>query len=195
MSPRPVRFVRDVVLERALTALLKHGADMTLAQAGVEVGLTGARMGQMFGSKRGLLVAISGHWVTKQQQRLAEAAARPRAPLRRLLDGAAALTSDWASAAEFPRIAAMIPRFAEDPALAAMGQKYQVMVRAFIAGCLSEAVGAGAIKGARVADLALTIDVVIGGAWMASVLRPGLPPETLLRGRLEAILRPYRTSR
>src|SRR3712207_5445213 len=90
--PRPRTVEDSAVLDAVAEVAGRVGpSSLTLAMVGEEVGLSPATLLQRFGSKRGLLLAMTERWATSGERPLAGDGGSPLATLR---DGLVALAAD-----------------------------------------------------------------------------------------------------
>ncbi len=192
MSPRPSTYSREEILTRALASVLARGPQASLADIGEDVGLTGARVGQLFGSKEGLFVAVARHFGERSRARLDAAMRLDAPPLERLVEGLAEIASSYVRPDEFPNVVHLAFSMAEDAEYARLVADYETLHDGFIRGCLSEAIKRGDLRGVKLDDLVDSVIVVANGVYFTYVLRRDRSLDATLRAQLAALLRPYR---
>lgn len=192
MSPRPSTYSDAEFLSRALTSLLARGPEASLAEIGADVGLTGARVGQLYGSKAGLMIAVARHYGEQSRARLDAATALDAPPLDRLIEGLVVIASSYVGPDQFPNAAHLMLRVGEDPQYASLVDDYKKVHDGFVRTCLREAVKRGDLKSVTVDELFEDVIAMANGVYLTYVLRNDRALATSLRARLASLLRPYR---
>lgn len=188
------RTVSDAqILTAAMHAMARLGpVRLTLADVAADVGLSPAALVKRFGSKRGLLLAVSRAASAGVPERFARLRARARSPLAALLEAATDLARLTRSAEELANHLAFLQLDVTDPELRAA---MLAMTRATIAGyraLLEDAVAARELRACDTRALARVIDAVVGGSLIAwAVVRTGTAT-AWVRADVETVLAPYR---
>lgn len=197
---RPRTASDDDILDATARAISRHGpARLTLASVASEVGITAAAILQRFGSKHGLLLALSRRGTAGGAEAVAAAVAaageRGASPLRALNE---LLTGDLRSLDSAEVLAnhvGMLQLDLTDPELRVEAQRHAATVREGIEQLLRAAVAAGELRpldGPDGARLALAVDCTYNGALVTWALTPRGPLPDWVRGQLDMLLRPYR---
>jgi AcrR family transcriptional regulator len=193
MSPRR-RKAEDVDVFAALVrVMLRRGpAELTLREIAAEAGVTAGALVQRFGSKRAMLLAHARHAAATGD--IGVTAPRPRtaSPLETLRT----VTSVYAQLADSPRAAirnlAYLHNDLADPDLRRHLLRSSRAARAYYAKLVADTVAAGELRAdTNVPALARSIEITLGGSFLAwAIYREGSAAEWL-REDLEATLRPY----
>ena len=195
MSPRTSTYSREELNDRVFVSVLARGPDATLAEIGEDVGLTGARVGQLFGSKENLMVAMAHYYGAQSRARLEAAMALDARPLERLVEGLSAIAAGYVNREQFPNTVRLLHWIEGDRAYAALIEEYQQVHDGFIRACLREAVKAGELKRGMIDELVEGVIAMANGAYFTHILRHDQRLDRSLRARLETLLRPYRITR
>ena len=167
---------------------------LTLAHVAKEAGVVPATLIQRFGTKRGLLLAVSSTAPPSVQQQFAATRAKYRSALTTLVELYVAC-SDFASTPEsMANGLAYLQNDLTDPEFRAITLAQFKALQAETRKLLDEAVTARELVNCDTAELARLIQQVNGGAMLNwSVFREG-SLAAWLRRDLEALLGPYRRS-
>lgn len=170
-------------------------AQLTLAHVAKEAGVVPATLIQRFGTKRGLLLAVSSTAPASVPGQFAAGRAKYRSPVKALVELYVAC-SDFASTPEsMANGLAYLQNDLTDPEFRAITLAQFQAVEAETQNLLDEAVAAGQLVNCDTAELARLIQRVNGGSMLSwAVFREG-SLAAWLRRDLEALLRPYRRSR
>jgi AcrR family transcriptional regulator len=191
--PRPRTLDDDAILDAAVRAVALAGpARLTLADVASEAGLAPATLIQRFGSKRGLLLAISERGAGRAGAGLRRARARHDSPLDALRAGLV----DDAGAASDPKAFANHLAFLQlelaDPDFHQHLHAYMESVLSEIRDLLDEAVERGELRAGGTRELAQTVLTTYNGALLTwAIFRRG----TLgawVRREIDAVLGPHR---
>ncbi|WP_329108631.1 TetR/AcrR family transcriptional regulator [Micromonospora sp. NBC_01699] len=197
MSPRPLAFTDDRILSAAASAIADIGpAALTLADVAQRTGASPATLVKRFGSKRGLLVAVSRRGV----QDVTEAFREPRregvSALDRLEDVLAGLTGGIKRHEQMAHHVAFLMMDLTDPELYAQAGDFTAALRDGIRGLLAEAARtgelAGAGAGAELDELAEALLIAYNGMMITWALQPRGVLGDRVRGQFRFLLRPYR---
>jgi AcrR family transcriptional regulator len=190
---RPRKATDEQVFAAAGRVMLRVGpAQLTLAEIAAEAGLTAGALVQRFGSKRNLLRALSARAAASQSDYFAQLRKAFPSPLAAIYEYARCFAQMAESPATLAQSLAYLQMDMTDPE---MRRQTAALYRATIAGfkdLLAAAIKARELAPhADPAELARTVQVMIGGSLMAwPFLRKG-SAESWVRHDLEAVLRPY----
>jgi AcrR family transcriptional regulator len=184
------------VFDAMVRVMLRAGPDeLTLAAIAAEAGLTAGALVQRFGSKRELMLAHAGHVAATGDVGL-EPAPRARSALAAIRNTVEPFAQLAASSDAALRNLAYLQRDLADPALYGNLLKMNRMARKHYAGLVAEAVAAEELReDTSVAGLARTIEVTLIGSFLAWIIYRDGPAAKWMRRDLDAVLRPYRTTR
>jgi AcrR family transcriptional regulator len=185
---RPRTVADDAVLDAAARLIGRVGpARLTLAHVAEEVGLSPATLLQRFGSKRGLLLAVT-------RRRVDFGTAGPTR-LEALIAGLIALSASVRTPEALANNLAFLQLDLSDAEFHAEAVAHFTAMREHVEALLAGAVEAGELAGADVEDLAETMITAYNGALITwAVLREGALEEWLRR-QIELVLAPYATRR
>ena len=193
MSPAPKKVTDDDVFAATQRAMMRRGPqELTLADIAGEAGVTAGRLVQRFGSKRGLLVALSARFAGSARPVFAGLRSAHRSPLS-TLRGYARCMADLAPTPEaLLRNLAYLQLDLVDDELRRNLVENARATRRELEALLQEAAAAGELRrDVDVRSLARTVEVVIGGSLMAwATYREGRAVDSLARD-LEAVLAPW----
>ncbi len=196
MVGRPRTVSDSDILVGAARAVNQHGpAGLTLATVATEVGLAPATLVQRFGSKRGLLLALTRRSVTMAPQQFAAAYARGDAALTTLLDVLVEMTSPIRTPDELANNLAFLQFDLVDPEFHRYARDHARVMRAEIWTLLDIAVELGELVDTDTAKLARSIHVAYNGSLVAWAIDRDGNLADYLRDDLEATLLPYRRVR
>lgn len=179
---RPRSISDDRLLAAAGVAIGRRGPGFTLADVGREAGVAAATLVQRFGSKAGMLAALSAHGTAhgvRAMRRAAAGAAPGRAAVLAALLAAAEGLDDPVTA---PNHLAQLGADLADPVLREAVRRDQEAVRGEVARMLDGAPGlGGAPSPAQAADVLVAL-------WNGTLLAWSLEPRGALAARLETAL-------
>jgi AcrR family transcriptional regulator len=183
----------DEILHATMSAMSRHGPiDMTLAHVAGAVGVTPAALIKRFGSKRGLLLAVSRAGSTGMAAAFAQLRASAKSPLAALIDATTQLARGTRSPEEAAHHLAFLHTDVTDPDF----RKPMVeMTRATLAGytnLIGDAIAKRELRDCDPPTLARVLYAIVGGSMITwAVLRKG-SAEACVRADIEAALAPYR---
>jgi AcrR family transcriptional regulator len=185
---RPRTRSDDELLDATVRAIGAVGPTrLTLADVAREAGVAPATLVQRFGSKRALLLALSG----RAAGRAAAAFPRPgNDPLKALADGLVALTAPVADPDAFAHHLAFLQLDLADPELRANAAAHARAVRRAIRRLLDAAVAAGQLAPCDTPALAAAVHAIYQGALIAWALDRRGTPGARVRAALRALLAP-----
>lgn len=196
MSPRPRTVSDEDILAAALRAMTRLGpVKLTLAEVAKEAGLSAATLVQRFGSKRGLLLAVSSSGAESVDASFEMLRTSHPSPLAATIAAATEMARCTQSPEELANSLAFLQIDVSDPDFRKpMLEMSQKALRGYEA-LLDEAVAAGELQPCDTQALARAINAVTGGSLIAwGVFREGAA-ERWVRADLETLLAPYRTDR
>jgi AcrR family transcriptional regulator len=189
---RPRTIDDGEVLAGAMRAIGRVGpARLTLADVASEAGLAPATLIQRFGSKRGLLLALSEQEAAAAGEHLRQARAEhdsPLAALRSALVESAATVDDPDA---FANHLAFLHVEVSDPEFHPHVRAYTAGVLAQVRALLDEAVAAGELRRCDTARLAATVQTTYNGALITWAIYRSGRLAGWLRRELDAVLEPY----
>jgi AcrR family transcriptional regulator len=194
MSPRPRQASDEAITAAALRAILRHGpARVTLAHVAREVGLSPAALVQRFGSKRGLLLALSSGGPAANVRVFEDLRARHASPMAALLGMAEAMAMLGRTPAEIANSLAFLQMDLVDAAFRRLAVKSSTACRAGIRALVVDAIALGELAPCDAGRLATALQAVMNGALLNwAVHRDGrLVPA--IRRDLETVLAPRRS--
>jgi AcrR family transcriptional regulator len=197
MSPAPRKASDDEVFAATQRAMTRYGPqDLTLAHIASEAGVTAGRLVQRFGSKRGLLLALSNRFGSGGRElfsALRQASSTPLGALReyaRCMAGLASSPDALARNLAYLQIDITDPEFRAN--LLANARETRRQLEAMV----REAVDAGELVGTTpVRQLARTVETVVSGALMTWACYQEGTAERWLSREVEAVLGPYLPAR
>ena len=171
---------------------------LTLAEVAREAGLSAATLVQRFGSKRGLLLAVSASAVTGIDgcfEAILERVRRERrSPLAALIDAATEMSRNSQSPEEMANHLAFLQIDVSDPDFHAHMLELSRRIESGYRALLDAAVAAGEIVKCDTARLARAIGGLCGGSLIGwAVFREGTA-EAWVRKDLDVLIGPYRTA-
>jgi AcrR family transcriptional regulator len=182
----------EAILMATMRAMARHGpVDLTLAHVAGDVGLSPAALIKRFGSKRGLLLAVSKAGSDGLADSFAALRTRP-SPLAALIDATTFLARHTRNAEELAHHLAFLQTDVTDPEFR---KPMLAITKATLAGyqqLLDDAIAKRELRACDTAQLARLLNAVVGGSLIAwAVLRRGTA-EAWVRADVEAALAPYR---
>jgi len=193
VSPRP-RKASDAEILAAAARVMGRVAPsgLTLAEVAAEAGLTPSAVVQRFGSKQGLLAALTRQAAADVPNAFAALRARHRSPLAALRAHARAFAGMGASAAGLAHHLAYLQLDLTDPAMHAAARAQASATRSELARLLADAVALGELTpDADPRRLARLVEVTLPGSLMTWALYEEGSAEAWVRRDLDAVLRPY----
>ncbi|MEV4628778.1 TetR/AcrR family transcriptional regulator [Micromonospora sp. NPDC049523] len=194
MSPRPLAFTDDQILAAAASAIADLGPGaLTLADVAQRTGASPATLVKRFGSKHGLLVAVSRRGVHDVTQAFHHPCASGVPALRRLEDVLVGLTGGIHRHEQMAHHVAFLMMDLTDPELYAQAGDFTAALRAGIRDLLAEAVQAGELAADVDLDgLAEALLVAYNGTMITWALEPRGALGERVSGQLRFLLAPYR---
>ncbi|HSU17001.1 TetR/AcrR family transcriptional regulator [Longimicrobium sp.] len=196
MSPRLKTATDAAILEAAIRAISRAGpARLTLAHVADEAGLAPATLVQRFGSKRGLLLAVSRYGAEQNRAGFDRARAASASPLAALVD-ALIEGSRWFDSPEaLANHLAFLQMDLTDPVFRALAVQASDEIRAGIRALLDDAVAAGQLAVHGTGRLASAVKATHDGSLLTWAIHRDGPLAAWLRRDLETLLAPYRPRR
>jgi AcrR family transcriptional regulator len=190
MSPRP-RTASDAEIIAALHRVISRVglARVTLADVAADVGLTAGALVQRFGSKRGLLLALSRGGADAVREQVAAARRDSPSPLAALFDYATSASQMVRTPEEFANHLAFFQLDLTDPEFHAPALDFFLAERDALRALLDDAVAAGELpRGTNTERLARAVQEAVNGARVVwAVVRDGTLEERT-RDALEMLL-------
>lgn len=193
MAGRPRSVTDTQILAAAGRAIARHGpARLTLGHVAREVGLTPATLLQRFGSKRGLLLALSAQGLAGVDAAFDRAGSEQKEPLATLRAALIGLVAGIDSRTNLANQIAFLALDLADPELHDLAARHSRALQARVRELLEQAMAAGslvAVDGARLADAVVT---TYNGALVTWALNGTGDLGSWLSNRLDFVLSPYR---
>jgi AcrR family transcriptional regulator len=193
MSPRPRKASDETVFLAALSVMSRLGpTQLTLAHIAAEAGLTAGALVQRFGSKRGLLIALSEHYAGST----AEMFQALRAPDSSALGTLYAYADCMAQMGKSPEaLAHNLSWFQQDLSDPDLRRNLLIHARASrreLQRLVQEGIADGSLrKDVKPASLARAIEVTVGGSLMAWAVHQEGTATSWVRSDLKALLDHY----
>jgi AcrR family transcriptional regulator len=194
VSPRRPKASDEEIFAAAGRVMSRVGpTQLMLADIAAEAGLTPGALVQRFGSKRGLLLAVSARAAQTTPGMFVELRAAHASPLAALRAYADCMAAMGESPAALAHHLAYLQLDLTDPDFHRHTMAQARATRAGLRDLVTAAVAAGELTPeVDAAALARTIEVTVGGSLMAwAFYREGAAAEWVRRD-LDAVLRPYR---
>jgi AcrR family transcriptional regulator len=192
MSPRLKTAADADILKAAIRAISRVGpARLTLAHVAAEVGLAPATLVQRFGSKRGLLLAVSRHGVGENRAAF-DRARGSASPLAALVEACVDATRWFETPEALANHLAFLQMDLTDPEFRALAAQASTEVRAGIRALLDDAVAAGELAVHGTARLAAAVQATRDGSLLTWAIHRDGSPADWIRRDLETLLAPYR---
>ena len=193
MSPRPRKVSDDEVFQATHRAMSRLGpGELTLAEIAREAGLTAGALVQRFGSKRGLLLALSDRYsggAKEMFDQLRQAHRSPLAALRAYSDCISRLAT---SPAALARNLSYLQIDLTDPDFRKHLVKQARASRKELQSIVEDAVAARELaRTTNARQLARTVEAVLGGSMMAWGYYAEGTAAQWMRQDLDAVLKPY----
>jgi AcrR family transcriptional regulator len=196
MSPRLKTASDAEILEAAIRAISRIGpARLTLAHVAAESGLAPATLVQRFGSKRGLLLAVSRHGAEQSRTGFERARAADASPLAALVEALVDASRWFASPEALANHLAFLQMDLTDPEFRALAVRASDEIRAGIRALLDDAVAVGELAVHGTARLAAAVQATHDGSLLTWAIHRDGPLTDWLRRDLETLLAPYRPRR
>lgn len=194
---RPRKATDDEVFEATHRAMARLGpAELTLAEIAKEAGLTAGALVQRFGSKRGLLLALSNRYSGGTREMFDQLRGAHRSPLAVLRAYAECVAGLATSPAALARNLSYLQLDLTDPDFRPHLVKHARASRVELRKIIDEAIAAGELaRGTDSRQLARTVEAVVGGSMMAWAYYEEGPASRWMRHDLDAVLKPYLTKR
>ena len=165
----------------------------TLAHVAREAGLAPATLVQRFGSKRGLLLAVSSQSAASMDACFDAVRQAHESPLDALLSAATEMARFSTTPEELANSLAYLQIDLSDPDFHRhILESSRAMQRGYRA-LLDEAVAAGELKPCDTKRLARAVEAVAGGSLIGWAIHRSGKAEAWVRRDLETLLEPYRT--
>ena len=193
MPGRPQKVTDDDVFAAAQRAMSRRGPhELTLADIAGEAGVTPGRLVQRFGSKRGLLVALSARFAGSAGAIFAELRATRPSPLATVRAYAACMADLAPTPEALLRNLAYLQIDLTDDVLRGHLVENARATRHEIEALLEAAAVAGELRrDIDVRSLARIVEVVVGGSLMSwATYREGKAVDWIVRD-LDAVLKPW----
>ena len=196
MSPRP-RTVTDAdILMAAAQVISKVGPTrLTLAHVGRASGLSPGALVKRFGSKRGLLLAMSRQGVESVDACFAAVRTAHPAPLDAFVAAALEMTRYVQTPQEVANALAYLQIDLSDPEFYALMKENNARIEAGYRRLLNEAVQAGALERCDTARLARAVGAMVTGSLLGWAIDRRGTAETFVRADLAMLLDRYRSAR
>ena len=166
--------------------------EWTLADIATEAGLTAGALVQRFGSKRGLMVALTEAWSQSAPQFFAQIRERSHSPLEALRVYADCMAEMGQSPSVFAHHLSYLQLDLTDPDLHKHVRAQSVAARAAIRRLLEDAIAAGELRQDVDSDrLARMVEVTLSGSLMTWAFYQEGDARTWMRNDLDSVLQPY----
>jgi AcrR family transcriptional regulator len=193
MSPRPRKVSDEEVFAAAYRAMSRLSpSELTLAEIAGEAGLTAGALVQRFGSKRDLMLALSGRYSSGTTEMFAGLRQAHRSPLAALRAYGDCLSQMAVSPAALSRSLSYLQIDLTDPDFRQHLEVQARSTRSELESLINEAIDAKELSQAvSPRQLARTIEAVLSGSMMAwAHYQEGTAAEWM-RQDLEAVLAPF----
>jgi AcrR family transcriptional regulator len=193
MSPRTSKVTDDDVFAAAQRAMTRHGpTELTLAHIAAEAGVTAGRLVQRFGSKRGLLLALSRRFGGGAGETFRALRAAHPSPLVALREYGACMAGLAPTPEALARNLAYLQLDLTDPDFRVNLLANARDSRRELEALVRDAVRSGElVRDTPPAQLARTVESVINGALMTWACHQEGTAQRWLKRELEAVLAPY----
>ena len=196
MSPRPRTITDADILAAAGKTIVRLGpAKLTLADVARDAGLAPATLVQRFGSKRGLLLALSRAALDDVEPCFARTRAARRSPLAALIAAATDMTQYVTSPEQLANALAFLQVDLSDPDFSAVAAENSRRMLAGYRRLLDEAVAAGELVPCNTARLARTVSAIASGSLLCWALMRQKAADKWVKADLMTLLDPYRKNR
>jgi AcrR family transcriptional regulator len=196
MSPRPRTVTDAEILEAAYRAMSRvTPTKLTLAHVAREAGLSPATLVQRFGSKKGLLLALSAGSLDSIDACFTAVREAHPSPLGALIAAATMMTEHTRTPEEMANHLAYLQMDLSDPDFHRNILEHSQRIEAGYRALLDEAIAAGELRPCDTARLARAIGAMSGGSLIGwAVYREGTAKEWVTAD-LATLLDPYRIAR
>jgi AcrR family transcriptional regulator len=193
VSPRPRTVTDDEILAATARAMSKvPPTRFTLAEVAREVGLAPATLLQRFGSKRGLLLALSSQSAASMDGCFDVVRQAHASPIEGLLSAATEMARFSTTPEELANSLAYLQIDLSDPDFHRhILESSRTMQRGYRA-LLDDAVSAGELKACDTERLARAVEAVAGGSLIGWAIHRKGRAEAWVRRDLETLIAPYR---
>ncbi|GAA2792946.1 TetR/AcrR family transcriptional regulator [Saccharopolyspora taberi] len=189
MSPRPLAFTDDQLLDAAAAAIAEIGpARLTLADVADRTGASPATLIKRFGSKKGLLAALN----TRAAGTVGEAFRRRGTPLARLEAALTGLAGGIDTHQQMAHHVAFLLMDLTDPELHDHTRAFAAGLRAEVRRVLQEAADSGQLHCPDLDELADAVVTAYHGSLITWAIEPEGTLTDRLRRRLRFTLAPFR---
>jgi AcrR family transcriptional regulator len=165
---------------------------LTLAEVAREAGLSPATLVQRFGSKRGLLLALSTGAAGSVDECFDQLRAAHRSPLATLMAAATLMTEHTVNPEELANHLAFLQIDLSDPDFHRLTLDMSTRTVAGYKALLDEAIAAGELTPCNTARLARATNAVAGGALIAWAIHREGTAKAWVTADLMTLLEPYR---
>jgi AcrR family transcriptional regulator len=193
MSPRPQKVTADELFAATYAVMNRVGPrELTLAAIAKEAGVTAAVIVQRFGSKRGLMLALTRKFSESSGELVATLAKQHRSPLAALRAYAECVAGMAASPAAFVRGLAYLQADLSDAEFRRLLAKHSKATRMGLRRLLEAAVQAGELReDVASARLARTVEALLSGSVLTWAVYQDGSATDWVRADLESLLAPY----
>ena len=193
MTPRPRKATDAEILAAAARVMGRVApAGLTLAAVAADAGLTASAVVQRFGSKQGLLAALTRRAAEEVPNAFARLRRKHRSPLAALRAHARAFARMGTSAGGLAHHLAYLQLDLTDRAMHAAARAQASATRAELAALLADAVASGELApGADPRRLARLVEVTLPGSLMTWALYEEGSADAWVRRDLDEVLRPH----
>ena len=193
MSPRPRKASDEDIFAATQRVMVRLApAQWTLADIAAEAGLTAGALVQRFGSKRGLMVALTETWSKSAPDMFTQIRKRYGSPLEALRGYTDCLAEMGESPNAFAHHLSYLQLDLTDPELHKHVRAQSRATRASIRELLDDAVTAGELKrDVDTAELARMVEVTLSGSLMTWAFYQEGTARNWMREDLENVLRPF----
>jgi AcrR family transcriptional regulator len=197
VSPRPRKASDEQVFAATYRVMQRTGpVELTLAEIATEAGMTAGALVQRFGSKRGLLLALSDAYAASAGGLIEQLRAEHDSPLDALRAYVACMSGMAASPAALARNLAYLQNDLTDPELRKRLVKQARLVRAGLQQLIEEAVERRELSPSTDArQLTRTVEAVISGSMMTWAIYGEGTAARWMREEIDAVLSPYLAKR
>ena len=197
MSPRPRKVSDEQVFAAASRAMARLGPrELTLAEIAAEAGVTAGALGQRFGSKRALLLALAQGAAASAGDYITELSAQHASPLGALRAYAECMAHLAESPAALARNLAYLQIDLEDEDFRTHLARQGRATRAGMERLLAAAVSARELtRSTDVRALSRVVEVAIHGSLLTWAFYRDGSAAHFLRASVDAVLAPYLTRR
>ena len=178
----------DVLAAAARVVGRRGPAGLTLAAVGAECGLSAATVVQRFGSKRGLLLALSAHGRDDVAALFAAARERQPSPRAAIVAALCALCASITTREQLANQLAFLQLDLVDADLQRLALDHAQAMRRELAALVADAVAAGELTARDPETAAHALHVTYNGSLLTWAIDPRGPLEQRLRADLETTL-------